>query len=145
MTGQEVNEMNNPLKMKICSVTLDCADADALADFYAALLGWEKNSADPAFIGVSVPGEMPVLWFQRVQGYRPPVWPEEPGAQQTMAHLDFVVNDIGKAIQHAVACGAMKSAKQFYADRWTVMFDPAGHPFCLGEYKAIFDEGVPSA
>jgi len=132
--------MTNPLKIKLCSITLDSADANALADFYAALLGWEKNSTTPEFIGVSVPGEVPVLWFQQVQGYTPPVWPEEPGAQQTMVHLDFVVDDIGKAIQHALDCGAAESPKQYHADRWTVMFDPAGHPFCLAEYPAFFEK-----
>ena len=134
--------MVNPLKIKLCSITLDSADANALADFYAALLGWEKqvNKDLPEFIGVRMPGEVPVLWFQQVESYQPPVWPEEPGAQQTMVHLDFVVDDIDVAMQRALDGGAVKAEKQYYADRWTVMLDPAGHPFCLAEYKAFFEK-----
>jgi len=126
-------------KIKICSITLDSKDSDALSDFYAALLGWQKNSGEPEFIGVSTPGEFPVLWFQQVDDYQPPVWPEEADAQQQMVHIDFVVDDVKKAVRHALACGATKSPNQYH-DRWTVMFDPAGHPFCLSEYKAFFDK-----
>lgn len=132
--------METTLKIKLGSITLDAGDSNALADFYAALLGWEKNSDDPAFLRVSLPGEVPVLWFQQVEGYQPPVWPEQPGKQQTMEHLDFVVDDIDKAVQRALDCGAAIAAEQYHPDRWTVMLDPAGHPFCLGEYKAFFEK-----
>ena len=62
----------------------------------------------------------------------PPVWPEEPGAQQQMAHLDFVVqkDEMHQAVAHAVACGAKVAETQF-SDHWTVMIDPEGHPFCF--------------
>ena len=45
-----------------------------------------------------------------------------------MAHLDFAVNDLEKAVQHAINCGATMAAEQF-SEGWRVMFDPAGHPF----------------
>lgn len=32
--------------------------------------------------------------FSAKSEYCPPVWPEEPGVQQQMAHLDFAVNDL---------------------------------------------------
>lgn len=32
--------------IKLSSVTLDCPDQEALADFYANLLGWEKKRFD---------------------------------------------------------------------------------------------------
>jgi len=34
------------------------------------------------------------------------------------------------AARHAVSCGASKADVQ-YSDHWTVMIDPAGHPFCF--------------
>lgn len=34
--------------------------------------------------------------------------------QQQMAHLDFAVNDLEKAVQHAVRCGAAVAEEQFF-------------------------------
>ena len=33
-------------------------------------------------------------------------------------------------VDYAIKCGASKAQEQF-SDLWTVMFDPAGHPFCF--------------
>jgi hypothetical protein len=55
-----------------------------------------------------------------------------------MAHLDFAVNDLEKAVDHAIQCGATRSEQQF-SSKWTVMFDPAGHPFCLCEMKSVME------
>ncbi|MFY9494994.1 MAG: VOC family protein, partial [Limnochordia bacterium] len=71
-----------------------------------------------------------ILAFQRVEEYVPPVWPWQEGEQQQMLHLDFEVDDLEKAVEHATKCGAKKAEVQYY-DSSTVMFDPAGHPFCL--------------
>ena len=43
-----------------------------------------------------------------------------------MAHLDFAVNDLEEAVQHAINCRATMAAEQF-SEEWRVMFDPAGH------------------
>lgn len=140
--------MDNTLKIKMFSITLDTDNAHKLADFYAALLGWEKRCDDPEFIEVSTQkgeplfrGEHPFIWIQQNPNYKPPVWPEEPEVQQQMMHIDYAVNDINKAVEHALKCGATKSDKQ-YSDNWTVMFDPAGHPFCLSELKSFFNKDV---
>ena len=65
--------------------------------------------------------------------YVPPVWPEEPGKQQQMVHMDFSIpakSDMEAAVAHAVACGATVANTQ-YGDDWTVLFDPLDHPFCF--------------
>ncbi|EQE85429.1 VOC family protein [Clostridioides difficile] len=36
------------------------------------------------------------------------------------------------------SCGATIAEEQF-ADDWRVMIDPAGHPFCLCQMKAIME------
>jgi hypothetical protein len=43
-------------------------------------------------------------------------------------HLDVSVNDLDVAVARAVAFGAEHQADP---SRWRVLFDPAGHPFCL--------------
>ena len=55
-----------------------------------------------------------------------------------MAHLDFAVNDLERAVEHAIQCGASVAAEQF-SDDWRVMFDPAGHPFCLCQMKSVME------
>ena len=130
------------LKIKMSAFTLDCKDPQELAKFYAALLQWEIPFQDEEYVIVGAPGTnqgaYPGITFQRNPEYQPPVWPEEPEAQQQMAHIDFAVNDLEKAVQYAIQCGATVAGAQF-SDDWRVLFDPAGHPFCLCQMKHIFE------
>ena len=139
---RRANIMDGGLKIKMSAFTLDCKDPHELAKFYAALLKWEIPFYDGEYVIVGAPGinqgAYPSITFQRNPEYKTPVWPEEPEAQQQMAHIDFAVNDLEKAVQHAIQCGAKIAEKQF-SDSWTVMFDPAGHPFCLCQMKHIFE------
>jgi len=136
--------MEDSLKIKLSAVTVDCKDHVALAEFYAALLQWEVAFHDEDYACVGVPGTpqgaYPGITFQRNPDYVAPVWPEAPGAQQQMEHMDFAVNDLEQAVRHAVACGATVSPRQF-SDAWTVLFDPAGHPFCLCLMKDLMESG----
>jgi predicted enzyme related to lactoylglutathione lyase len=137
--------MGDELKIKMYALTLDCKAPHELAKFYAALLEWEIPFHDEEYAVVAPPGTnqgaYPCISFQRNPEYKPPVWPEEPEAQQQMAHIDFAVNDLEKAVQYAVHCGATIAAEQFSDSwgEWRVMFDPAGHPFCLCHMKSIFE------
>ena len=134
--------MDDEVTIKMYSLTLDCRKPHDLAGFYAALLKWEAVILDDEWAYVCAPGTQqgayPGLLFQLNSDYEPPVWPEEPGAQQQMAHIDFAVNDLEKAVRHAVDCGAAIAETQFSTD-WRVMFDPAGHPFCLCQMKSIIE------
>ena len=117
--------------MKVIGVALDCEDENALADFYAKMLGWTKTFSGGGFAAVSTLEHPALLVFQRVEGYEPPVWPWEKGKQAQMMHFDFFVDDLGQAVGHAKACGAVESEVQFFEGGSVTMFDPAGHPFCL--------------
>lgn len=126
--------MENTLKIKLNSIVLDCPDILALSEFYIRMLGWKKNYVEEGeFLDIRSPLGGVKIAFQTNTGYVPPVWPEEPNAQQQMLHLDFSVEskeDMDRAVKHAIACGATKATTQ-YCDEWTVMFDPVGHPFCF--------------
>lgn len=134
--------MNEELKIKLYSFTMDCTEPYESAKFYAELLHWEIAFHDEnwACIGAAgaQQGAYPGILFQRNPGYCPPVWPDAPEAQQQMAHLDFAVNELEQSVQHALQCGATVADKQFSKD-WTVMLDPAGHPFCLCAMKSLMD------
>ncbi len=110
-------------------IAFDCLNANELANFYAELLGLEKTISSDAWAGINTPQGV-LLVFQTVENYVPPVWPWKEGEQQQMAHIDFKVDDLPAAVEHALKCGAKKAEEQYY-DTSTVMIDPAGHPFCL--------------
>lgn len=133
---------NEESKIKMYAFTMDCIAPYELAKFYADLLQWEIPYHDEDYACIGAPGTAqgayPGITFQRNPDYIPPVWPEQFGAQQQMAHLDFAVNDLEAAIQHALHCGAIIAKEQF-SDDWKVMLDPAGHPFCLCQMKPIFE------
>ena len=133
--------MGNRPQIKLYSLMIDCREPYALAKFYAALLGWEIPFHNDEYACACPPGVQqgayPGISFQKNPEYVPPMWPQQPGAQQQMAHLDFAVDDLPAAVEHAIACGAAVADQQF-SDGWTVLFDPAGHPFCLVAMEPIF-------
>lgn len=114
------------------TVAIDCPDPEALARFYAAVLGWESIQIDEDGGWVTISdGTATPLSFQRAEGHRPPDWPSPERSQQF--HLDFKVDDIDKAEAEVLALGAVKHEHQPVGpyDGFRVYLDPAGHPFCL--------------
>ena len=130
-------------KIKVYSFTLDCLDPGSLAHFYAELLGWDIPYRDDDYAVIApegaAQGAYPGLTFQRNPAFSAPVWPEEAGAQQQMAHIDFAVTDLDGAVSRAVALGARIAQTQF-SEGWKVMLDPADHPFCLCLIPQAFQE-----
>ncbi len=122
--------VSKPPSIVLRTVVLDCLDAHALAGFYKKLLGWEWTLAEPDWVLMRNPDGSTGLSFQGEPDYVRPVWPEEPGEQQKMLHLDFQVEDLPMATDHAIACGATMLAVNSYPGV-NVLMDPEGHPFCL--------------
>jgi len=117
-------------RFSLATVVLDCPDAHELADFYGQLLGWPVTLSEPDWVLMRDPNGGTGLSFQSEADYRPPVWPEQPGEQQKMLHLDIRVDDLDEAGAHALSAGARLADFQ-PQDDVRVYFDPAGHPFCL--------------
>jgi hypothetical protein len=78
---------------------------------------------------VTLKGAAVLLNMHRVADHRPPDWPSGPAPKQL--HLDFAVEDLENAQEAAVALGARVAQVQPSPERWRVLIDPAGHPFCL--------------
>src|SRR5215469_10190641 len=85
------------------------------------------------------------LSFQQTDHYERPTWPEQPGRQQKMLHLEVQVTpssgedgytDAGgqtaldAAVGLAVSVGGSLAEPQA-RDDLRVVRDPAGHPLCL--------------
>ena len=117
------------------TLTLDCADAVGLADFYARLFGWEITARDGAgWLQLGDPGGGAGLNIQAEPGYEPPTWPERPGHQAKMMHMEVLVDDVEAAAHLVQELGGTEAAHQppdRDRTRLRVMLDPAGHPFCI--------------
>ncbi|MFP3987775.1 VOC family protein [Streptomyces sp. E11-3] len=118
---------------KTSVLVLDAAEAERLAEFYAALLdATARPGENPDF--VEVVGEQGIcLAIHRERGYAPPSWPRPEDAQQ--AHLRILVapDDMDEAEREAVSLGAKPvDAKDNTGPRHTRTYsDPAGHSFVL--------------
>lgn len=120
------------------TVNLDCADAHEMARFYGGLLGWKPTAVEPDWVLMRDPGGGTGLSFQQIEGYERPTWPEEPGRQQKMIHLDVKVEysdgdgeaALAEAVALALSVGGTLAEPQFRPDL-RVILDPAGHPLCL--------------
>lgn len=117
----------------LASISIDCPDPDVLAPFYCGLLGLEEAFATPDRGVVSLSGAGPMVTLMRVDVYTPPSWPDGPQRQQM--HLDVGVDDLTDAVSAALELGATEAALQPAPDRWRVLLDPVGHPFCLSTVR----------
>lgn len=129
------------------TVNLDCADAHDMARFYGGLLGWEPTAVETGWVLMRHPQGGTGLSFQQTDGYERPTWPEEPGRQQKMLHLEVQVTPaeadgdgrysaedgqsaLDAAVRLALSVGGTLAGPQARADL-RVVLDPAGHPLCL--------------
>jgi hypothetical protein len=113
---------------------IEAPDPGALASFYSQLLGWPIVHEEAGTVVVAAAGSVFVV-FQEASDYQRPVWPPESGRQRPMMHFDFQVADLDSAVAEALALGATVADHQ-PQQNVRVLFDPAGHPFCL-----CLDEG----
>jgi catechol 2,3-dioxygenase-like lactoylglutathione lyase family enzyme len=107
---------------------IDCPDPQALAGFYAAMLGMQVNEDIDDWVVIGRGPGARELAFQRARVWVPPRWPDPEHPQQL--HLDIRVDDVDHAERVVIALGGQRVP----AERETgfrVFVDPVGHPFCL--------------
>jgi catechol 2,3-dioxygenase-like lactoylglutathione lyase family enzyme len=112
---------------RLAAVSLDAADPAGLAAFYRDLLGLEVMWESEDFVALKGAGIY--LTMQRVADHQPPDWPT--GSSPKQLHLELAVSDLEIAEAAALALGARKAEVQPSPERWRVLVDPAGHPFCI--------------
>jgi predicted enzyme related to lactoylglutathione lyase len=110
---------------------LECADPPALAEFYHQVLGWDIPLSQAEYAEISN-GPTRILFSGR-EGYQGPGWPESTAPKRY--HLCMQTDDVASAVERCLELGARKPEFQPGGDSWTVLTDPAGHPFCLAQAK----------
>ncbi|MEU1707774.1 VOC family protein [Streptomyces sp. NPDC005706] len=113
---------------RYAAVTFDCADPAEMARFYSELLGMAVHYSSDDFILLGREGATG-LAFNRLADYRPPTWPDP--TQEKQAHIELGVDDLDIAEKRLLDLGATKPGFQPQPERWRVLLDPAGHPFCI--------------
>lgn len=106
-------------------VTIDCPDAGAMATFYGAALGWDITAQGEGYAMLQHGDQR--LGFGETPDYERPSWPDH-GHKQF--HLDLAAEDPEATVARCVELGATKPEQQ-PGETWTVLLDPAGHPFCV--------------
>jgi 4a-hydroxytetrahydrobiopterin dehydratase len=105
-------------------IALDCADADAVRPFWAAVLGYvEQPTRDGGVELQDRSGRGPVLWFQRM---------DPPRTGRGRFHLDvYVPEDAAPARLQACLDAGGVLVSDGHAPRWWVLADPEGNEACL--------------
>lgn len=111
----------------LAMVNVDCPDPAAMTGFYHQVLGWDIAYQDENYGMVS--GNGTSIGFGKVANFVPQPWPDERNTKRF--HFDLYVDDLDKAEARCVELGAAKPDFQPEPDRWRVLTDPSGQPFCL--------------
>lgn len=114
-------------KLRLGAISLDCTDPGPLSTFWADLLGGEIafTSAEIAVVKL----DHLLLTAMRVENYVRPTWPA--GSVPKQGHIDLEVDDLDDAESRAISLGAVRAQSQPAPERYLVLLDPAGCPFCL--------------
>lgn len=113
--------------VRLGAVSVDCSDPAALSDFYRNVLDLNVMFSSPDFVALQGAGVL--LTFQRVAEHQRPSWPSGPVPKQL--HFELAVSNLDAAESRILALGATKADVQPQPDKWRVLIDPAGHPFCI--------------
>ncbi|MGW1198448.1 VOC family protein [Streptomyces sp. NPDC002536] len=124
MSHEETSEPT----FRYSAVTFDCPDPAELARFYSGVLGMPVVFATDDFVLLGQNGAAG-LGFNRLTDYRRPTWPDP--SQEKQAHIELGVDDLDAAQARLLSLGAVEPDSQPDPDRWRVLLDPAGHPFCI--------------
>jgi predicted enzyme related to lactoylglutathione lyase len=106
-------------------LVLDCADADTLADFWSAALGYRRGRFHPPYVRLRDPHERwPNLLLQQVP---------EPKHGKNRMHLDIQVTDVAPEVERLLALGArvVQPAHDDNGYLTAILADPQGNEFCV--------------
>jgi predicted enzyme related to lactoylglutathione lyase len=109
----------------LANITVDCADVERVARFWAAALDRKLgDQTSPHF--ASLPADQPGV----------PTWlflqvPEAKAAKNRM-HVDLIAGDRDAEVARLVELGATRLAEHAeYGLSWVVLADPEGNEFCV--------------
>ncbi|HYD60122.1 MAG TPA: VOC family protein [Noviherbaspirillum sp.] len=121
-------------------VNIDVPDLATAIAFYTAALDLTLNRTMDDDVA-ELTGASSVIYLLQNPAGSPPVGEKslvrDYGRHWTPVHMDFVVDDIGKAAQRAVNAGAIRESGcvVWNGSKCITFSDPFGHGFCLIEFE----------
>ena len=112
-------------------IVLDCADADAQAEFWAGALRYELLGAAGQYRVLAPPAgeDGTKLLLQQV---------DDPKTSKNRMHFDLLARDVHAEADRLVALGARRGDDfEEHGHRWVAMRDPEGNEFCVCEGNEI--------
>jgi|RhiMethySRZTD1v2_1073278.scaffolds.fasta_scaffold2850688_1 hypothetical protein len=108
------------------NIVFDCADANALATFWAAVLSTEVDAdGNQFFATVNRSADGPTLMFLQVP---------EPRTGKNRLHVDLATADWSAEVDRLVGLGAKRlDEHNEYGTHWLTLTDPEGNVFDLAE------------
>ena len=117
---------------RLTTVVVDCTDAESLAAFWCAVLGYEvvEHNEEEGWLEIGPPGQqekgpVPTLLFENVP---------DPTPGKNKFHLDLNATDRDQdaELQRLLDLGATPTdVGQTGEESWHVLADPEGNAFCL--------------
>jgi hypothetical protein len=111
------------MSVSLFSVSLDCADASKLADFWSQVLDRPVDAGGSQdFAAIGLEGGAAIAWmFHRVP---------EPKQVKNRVHLDFVAAALADEVQRVLTLGAthVRDVEEG-GYQWTTLADPEGNEF----------------
>jgi catechol 2,3-dioxygenase-like lactoylglutathione lyase family enzyme len=109
---------------RLTEIVVDCADAERLAAFWCAVLGWDVVDRDEGSVEIGGPAGWPTLLFEPVP---------DPKVVKNRIHLDVNPTDRDHAqeVERILALGARHVDIGQGDVRWVVLADPEGNEFCV--------------
>src|ERR1700684_3092936 len=117
------------MSIRLQNISFDCLDANRLAEFWAAALGWRITSVDPEEVVIEP------LAGSREEGIAPdiiflPVTQDR--VAKNRVHLDLRPCDQVAEVQRLEGLGATRVDIGQPSDcTWVVLADPEGNEFCV--------------
>lgn len=127
ITGDSAVTCTSERDLASCAISLDAADPAVEAAFWREFLGLEVIWENDDFVALR--GAPVLVTVQRIADHRAFEWPG--GDVPKQMHVEIAVTDLDGAEQTAVELGAIRAAEHPEPERWRVLLDPAGHPFCI--------------
>ena len=113
--------------LRLVHVTFSCADPGRVAEFWSALLDYERTPTGDSWTAKDPRGEGTTLLFNRM---------EKSPTIEVPIHLDVNVPDCEAELRRVLQLGGQLVETRSHSvgrlsETWTVMRDPEGNGFCI--------------
>ena len=113
--------------LQLVHITFSCADPGRVAEFWSALLDYERTPTGDSWTAKDPRGEGTTLLFNRM---------EKSPTIEVPIHLDVNVADCEAELRRVLQLGGQLVETRSHSvgrlsETWTVMRDPEGNGFCI--------------